>query len=136
MQFISHHEIEWGLIHDRVRAVIVGEFSVGDFVCLGIRVRPTEDLKICFNFLVNTFHFAIRLCVVGSGEGEVVVEEFAKLLGEGGHELWSTIRDNFIVESKMQVDFVEKETGYPFSSDCFLSRAENYPLHKAMVNHD
>ena len=28
--FVSHHEIEWGLIGDGVRAVIVGEFCVGD----------------------------------------------------------------------------------------------------------
>ena len=28
--FISHHEIERGLIGDGVRAVIVGEFGVGD----------------------------------------------------------------------------------------------------------
>ena len=31
---------------------------------------------------------------------------------------------------------MEKEGGYPFSSDGFLSGAENYPLCKAMVNHD
>ena len=28
--FISHHEIEWGLTGDGVRAVIVGEFCVGN----------------------------------------------------------------------------------------------------------
>ena len=28
--FISHHEIERGLVCDRMRAMIVGEFSVGD----------------------------------------------------------------------------------------------------------
>ena len=28
--FVSHHEIERGLIRDGVRAVVVGEFCVGD----------------------------------------------------------------------------------------------------------
>ena len=32
--FISHHEIEQGLVRDGMRAVIVGEFCVGD------RFRP------------------------------------------------------------------------------------------------
>ena len=31
---------------------------------------------------------------------------------------------------------MEKESGYSFSSDRFLSGAENYPLCKAMVDHD
>ena len=28
--FISHHEIEWRLISDRVRVMVVGEFCMGD----------------------------------------------------------------------------------------------------------
>ena len=31
---------------------------------------------------------------------------------------------------------MKKESGYPFSSDGLFSGAENYPLHKAMVDHD
>ena len=73
MRFVSHHEIEWGLIRDGVWAVIVSEFGMGDFVSPGIRVGPTEDPKVCFNLLVDTFCFTVGLRVVGSGEGEVVV---------------------------------------------------------------
>ena len=36
----------------------------------------------------------------------------------------------------MKVDFVEKEGSYSLGSDGFLSGAENYPLSKAMVDHD
>ena len=36
----------------------------------------------------------------------------------------------------MKVDFVEKEGGDPFCDDYFLGGAENYPLSKAMVNHN
>ena len=46
------------------------------------------------------------------------------------------IGDDFVIESKSEVYFVEKEGGYPFCSDGFLSGAENYPLCKAMVDHD
>ena len=31
---------------------------------------------------------------------------------------------------------MEEESGYPFSGDCFLGRAENYPLCKTMVDHN
>ena len=36
----------------------------------------------------------------------------------------------------MKVDFVEKKSSYSLGSDSFLSGAENYPLCKAMVDHD
>ena len=31
---------------------------------------------------------------------------------------------------------MKKECGDPFGGDRFLGRAENYPLHKAMVDHN
>ena len=31
---------------------------------------------------------------------------------------------------------MKEKGGYSLCSDCFLGRAENYPLCKAMVNHD
>ena len=34
-------------------------FSVRDFVCPGTRVGSTEDPKVRFNFLVDTFCFAV-----------------------------------------------------------------------------
>ena len=43
----------------------------------------TEDLKICFNFLVDPFSLPVRLGVIGSREGEIVVKEFSKFLGKG-----------------------------------------------------
>ena len=36
----------------------------------------------------------------------------------------------------MSIDFVEEKGSYSFSGDGFLSGAENYPLSKAMVNHN
>ena len=49
------------------------EFCMGDFVTPGTRVGPAEDLKVHFNLLVDTFCFAVRLGVVGSGKREVIV---------------------------------------------------------------
>ena len=80
--------------------VIVGKFSVRDFVCPGTRVGSTEDSKICFNLLVDMFCFTIRLGVIGGGEGEIVVEEFAKFFDEDGCKLRATIRDDFVIKSE------------------------------------
>ena len=136
MRFVSHHEIEQRLTCDRMRVVVVGKFHIGDLISPGTRVGPAEDPKIHFNLLVNVFHFTVGLWIVGSGKGEVIVEEFAKLLGKGGGELWAAIRDDLVIEPKTEIDFVEKEGSYPLGSDGFLCEAENYPLHKAMVNHN
>ena len=78
----------------------MGKLCMGDFVCPGTRVGSTEDAKICFNLLVDTFHFTIRLWVVGGGEREIVVEEFAKFFDEGGCKLRATIRDDFVIKSE------------------------------------
>ena len=91
MRFISHYEIEWRLVGDRMRAVIVCKFGVGDLVCPGTRVGSAEDLKVHFNLLVDMFCFSVRLWVVCGGEGEVIVEEHSKLLSKGRGKLGTTI---------------------------------------------
>ena len=71
--------------------MIVDEFRMGDFISPGTLVGSAADLKVRFNLLVDTFCFTIRLRVVGSGKGEVVIQEFSKFLGEGGGELWTMV---------------------------------------------
>ena len=114
----------------------MGEFGVGDFISPGTQVVSIEDPKVYFNLLVDMFCFAIRLGVVGGGEEKVVVEDFTELLSEGRGKLWTMIRDDFLVKPKVEVDLVEKEGSYSLSGDGFLDGAENYPLCKAMVNHN
>ena len=76
MGFISHHKIEWRLVGNGVRVAVVYEFYMRDLI--GPRARvSTEDPKVCFNLLVDTFCFAIRLRVVGSRKGEVIVKELS-----------------------------------------------------------
>ena len=67
--FITHHEVKWGLVGDRMRMVIVSEFGMGDVICPRSGIVPTEDLKVRFNFLVYPFSFSVQLRVVGGGEG-------------------------------------------------------------------
>ena len=71
--------------------VVVCKFSMGDCVCPEPRVTSIEDPKVCFDLLVDSFHFTIRLRVISSGEGEVVIEEFAKFLDEGRSKLETVI---------------------------------------------
>ena len=71
--FISHHEIEQGLIGDGMRAVIMCKFCVGDRFGPRCGIIATENTKVGFDFLVDSFCFAVRLRVIGGGEGEVIV---------------------------------------------------------------
>jgi len=93
-------------------------------------------VEISFHFLVDTFSFSIGLRVIGSGKGEIIVKNSSKFSSECGGELWTTVRDNLVVESIAEEDFVEEKGGNSFGSDGFLSGAENYPLSKAMVYHN
>ena len=52
-----------------VRAVIVGKLSVGDVIGPRSRVVSTEDPKVCFDFLVYSFSFSVRLGMVGGRKG-------------------------------------------------------------------
>ena len=67
--FISHHEVKQRLVGDRVRAVVVCKFSMGDRFGPECRIIATEDSEIGFNFLVYLFCFTICLWVVGSRQG-------------------------------------------------------------------
>jgi len=86
--------------------------------------------------LVDTFGLSVSLGVIGGGKGEIIVENSSKFSSECRGELWTSIRDNPVVESVAEEDFVEEKGGDSFSGDGFLSGAENYPLSKAMVYHD
>ena len=87
---------------------VMCEFGVGDLIGPGTGVGPAEDPEICFNLLVDTFCFAVRLRVIGGREGKVIVKEFTELLGESGGELWATIGDDLVVEPESKVYFVKK----------------------------
>ena len=66
MGFISHHEEEWQLVGDGVRAMIVGKFCEGNMLYPGSRIGAAEDPKVSFYFLVNMFSFSIGLWVISS----------------------------------------------------------------------
>ena len=75
----------------------MSKLHMRDLIDPGTRVGSTEDPKICFNLLIDMFCFTIGLWVIGGREGEVIIQEFAKLLGKGGGKLWATIRDDLVV---------------------------------------
>ena len=74
--------------------------------------------------------------MISGGEGKVIFEEFSQFSGKGGGELRTMVRNDFVVKTKAKEDFVEEKGGDSFGGDGFLSRAENYPLSKSMVDHD
>jgi len=76
MGFVAHDKMAGRWAGDRVRAVIVGEFSKRNLLDPRRRVCSTKDAEIGFDFLIDSFGFSVGLRVVGGGEGEIVVKEF------------------------------------------------------------
>ena len=114
----------------------MSKFSMGDVIGPRSRVISTEDSKVRFNFLVHPFGFPVRLGVVGSGKGKVIFQELSQFSSKGGGGLGPSVGDDFVVETKVKVYFVEKECCNAFGGDVFLHRAENHPLSKPMVDHN
>ena len=65
--FISEHEVEWRFASGGVRAVVVDKLGHGNMVGPGFRVRPTEDVEVGLNFLIESFRFSVGLRVVCCG---------------------------------------------------------------------
>ena len=51
------------------------KLSSGEEVCPFPRIVGTEDVKICFNFLIGLFSLPICLRVKCCGELDIIVEE-------------------------------------------------------------
>jgi len=100
------------------------------------RLTLAEDPKICFKFLVYPFRLAISLRVVGSGQRHIVFEKSGQLLRKGRGKLRTVVRDYFVVKTKAGENMFEKQSGNAGGVDCFVTRDENHPLRKPMVDHD
>ena len=74
--------------------------------------------------------------MVGSGEGNVILEETGEFLCEGRGKLWSSIGDYFGVETKSRENIGEEKLGDSFGINVFGAGAINYPLCEPMVYHD
>ena len=48
----------------------------------------------------------------------------------------TTVRDDFVEQSKAEEDFVEEKGHDSFGGDGLLRRAKNHPLSKPMVDHN
>ena len=73
------------------------EFCECNVLRPGSGVCTTKDLKVGFHLLIDAFSFSVNLRVIGGGKGEFITEEHSKFLTEGGSELRSLVRDDFVV---------------------------------------
>ena len=58
---------------DGMRAVIVGEFCVGDRFGPRCGIIAAKDTKVSLDFLIDSFGFAVGLGVIGGGKGKFVM---------------------------------------------------------------
>ena len=112
------------------------EFSGGKELHPFSWVIGAEDAEISLEFLIGSFSLSVGLRVVGGGKSYVVVEETCKFPCEGRSELRTMIRDEGVVKTEVFEYEVKKQLGNPCSVNGLLTRCKNYPLSKAMVDHD
>jgi len=74
--------------------------------------------------------------MVSSGESYVVFEKSGQLLRKGRGKLWTAVQDYFVVETKVGENVFEEQGSNAGGIDCFVTRDENHPLRKPMVDHD
>ena len=75
--------------------MVVGEFGMGDRFCPSGGFTSTKDSEVRFYLLVYPFGLSVRLQVIGGREGEIVLEDASKFLGQFGGKLGSMIGDDF-----------------------------------------
>ena len=112
------------------------EFGRGKELYPFSRIVGAEDAKIGFKFLIGPFSLSVGLRMVGSRESYVIVEEACKFLCKGRSELGATIQDEGVMKTKAFEYKVKKQLCDSYGVNGFLARCKNYPLHKAMVDHD
>jgi hypothetical protein len=66
------------------------------------------NVEVCFKFLVQMLSLTISLRVICGGEGNFVVKESSKFFGKFRGELGASVRDDFVIKTKSQENFLEK----------------------------
>ena len=112
------------------------EFGGGEELHPFSWIIGAEDMEIGLEFLIGSFGLSVSLRVVSSGESYVVVEEACQFLCKGRGKLRTTVRDECVMKSKAFEYKVKKQLGNSCSINGFVARCKNYPLRKAMVDHD
>ena len=74
-------------------------------------VVGTKDAEIGFNFLIGSFGLSVGLRMVRGRKSNIIFEDSGKFLSERRSELWSSVRDESIVKSKVFEYVVKKELG-------------------------
>ena len=101
-----------------------------------LRVFGAEDMEICFNLLIGLLCLSINLRVICGGEFDIIVKELGYFSSEGGCKLWTSIGYQGVMESNPFEHMVEEKFGNSSCINGFRARDENYPLCKAMVDHN
>ena len=112
------------------------EFGRGEEFSPFPRITGTEDPKIGFNFLIGLFGLPISLGVVSRGEADIIFKNTGEFASKGRGKLWAPVGDDGVIQAKAFEYIVKKELGNSICVDRLATRGKNYPLRKAMVDHD
>ena len=85
---------------------------------------------------VHPFRFSISLGVIGSREGDVILEKASEFSSESRGKLWSSVGNYLGVDTELRENVGKEKLGYSFGVNVFCAGAINYPLREPMVYHD
>ena len=84
-----------------------------------------ENSEELFNFLVDSFHFTVRLGVKGNGEGLTDFELFPCFSHDLECELGASVQDDLLEKAHSLPDMIEIELGGLFCRDGFLTQCDD-----------
>src|ERR1700759_38706 len=119
-----------------MRSIVMHEFCHRRISAPFLLFVCAEYSEISYEFLVYSFCFSIGLRVKRGAHAVINFKELTHFLKHFRCELWSSVRDNDVRESKSSPDLINKNLRCSKSIDFLCTWSINYPLRKAMVYHD
>jgi hypothetical protein len=95
--FISKDKGERGDHGGTMGNRVVEVFSGGEEFRPFMGVVSTEDLEVCFYFLIGPFCLTIHLRMICSGKANIVLADPSKFTGKCGGKLWATVRNKNVL---------------------------------------
>jgi hypothetical protein len=98
--------------------VVVSELCDGQPVCPVCLHMVNVQMKILFQFLIDSLSLSINLEVISSGQGCLHSKQLVQSMGELSHELSSSVRDYFLSPSMVLPHVILEKSRRSLSGNC------------------
>ena len=95
----------------------------------------TEYSKVCFQCLVCVFGLAICLEMEGSAHTKVYSQQLSQGLKKVGRELWTSVRNDYIHETKAAINLSVENVRCSFRGNSFVTWVKDGGLGESLIDH-